>query len=263
MAYLIAKGRILLALRGILESLSSQQPDSYDSVLNLEGELSRAHLQVPLHLQLNGLVNSLDDHPSLNSKRVQLEFLYHQGMCLLHRKFFAQGRVDNRFSRSRERCIESAVALLSLQDMLHREEMTRGSVSASQWFRIPLASHDFILAAMILCLELRRKREEATDGDQTLWTGDIQQKTMLQSLEMSCNIWKEIQMNSLEAWKVYQVLFSMLETLGVSENVGGLKANGMPTSSPSDLEQLFPGFKNVSSSDGEIFPAAGDIDWVS
>ena len=55
----------------------------------------------------------------------------------------------------------------------------------------------------------------------------------------------------------------MLETLGVSENVGGLKANGMPISSPLDSEQLSPGFKSVSSSDGEIFPAAGDIDWVS
>lgn len=97
MAYLIAKGRILRALGDILNTLSSLPLDSYESVLKLEEELSRAHLQVPPHLRLNGSVRAADDHPSLTSRRVQLEFLYHQGMCLLHRKFFAQDRFDGRF----------------------------------------------------------------------------------------------------------------------------------------------------------------------
>jgi hypothetical protein len=254
MAYLITKGRILRALRGILDSLSSLRPDSYDFVLNLEEELSWAHLQVPPHLQLSFSVNSADDHPSLISRRVQLDFLYHQGMCLLHRKFFAQGRFDTRLSHSRRRCIESAVALLSLQEMLHREAKTRGSVRASHWFRIPVASHDFILAAMILCLELRKKSEEAPNHDTLSWTRDTQQNVMLQGLETSCNIWKEIQIGSLEAWKVHRVLSSTLEILGVGEKVGSLRPGGMPISSS---EQI------MSPLDGEILPPAGDIDWVS
>jgi hypothetical protein len=262
-AYLLSKGRILGALRSILEFLSSRRSDSYDSVLNLEEELSQAHLQVSPHLQLTKSINSENDHPSLISRAVQLEYLYHQGMCLLHRKFFAQSRFDSRFSRSRERCFESAVALLSLQDMLHREAKTRGSMTTSHWFRIPLASHDFILAAMILCLELRRKQEEAPDANKASLTGDTQQKNMLRSLEISCNIWKEVQTSSLEAWKVYRVLSSMLDTFGVGEKMSSLNPGKMPTSSDSDSEQLFLGSRNVSSSYEQNFPPGGDIDWVS
>jgi hypothetical protein len=108
-------------------------------------------------------------HPSLISRTVQLQFLCHQGMCLLHWKFFTQGRVDSRFSRSYERSVESAAALLSLQDMVHKDAKSRDSVNTSQWLRIPLASHDFILAAMILCLELSKKWEEIPRTEQNLW----------------------------------------------------------------------------------------------
>lgn len=262
-AYLLSKGRILGALRGILDFQSSLGSDSYDSVLKLEEELSLAHLQVPPHLQLTNSIKSANDHPSIISRGVQLEYLYHQGMCLLHRKFFAQSRFDSSFSRSREQCIESAEALLSLQDMLHREAKTRGPITTSHWFRIPLASHDFILAAMMLCLELRRTREETPHAEKISWTGDTRQKNMLQSLETSCNIWKEAQMSSLEAWKVHRVLSSMLDTFGIGEKVSSLIPGGMPTSSSPDSEQLFPRIGNASSSYGQNFPPGGDVDWVS
>lgn len=263
MVYLIAKGRILRAMRGILEFLSSLRPESYDTVLNLEEELSQAHVQVPPHLQLSSSRNVAGDHPSLISRQVQLQFLYHQGMCLLHRKFFTQGRFDSRFSRSRARCIESAAALLSLQDMLYKDAKARNSVNTSQWFRIPLASHDFILAAVILCLELRKEWEEAPLTEQKSWAQNTQHKAILLSLETSCNIWKEIRMSSLEAWKVYQVLSSMLDTFGVDGKADQLNPRGTLYSPLLDSEQCFPGVEELSPSNGEIFQPEGDIDWVS
>jgi hypothetical protein len=75
-AYLIAKSRILRIVGDILDFLSSLRPDSYEVVLDLEKELSQAHLQVPPHLRLSSPVNSADDHPALISKRIQLEYLY-------------------------------------------------------------------------------------------------------------------------------------------------------------------------------------------
>lgn len=264
MAYLIAKSRMLRALGEILDFLGSLRSDAYDAVLNLEVELSRAHLQVPPYLLLSGRTNSADDHPSLISKRVQLEYLYHQGICMLHRRFFPQGRRDSRFSNSRERCIESALALLSLQDALHREATARGSLIACRWFRIPLASHDFILAAMILCLELRwRKEEEGSKEMKGPASRDDQQKAMLQSLQQSCNVLKQVQSSSADAWKVYSVLSSMLETLGEGERMGSSTHNGTPTSIPSDMQQPFVGFENGSALEGTSVPPLVDIDWVS
>lgn len=164
------------------------------------------------------------------------------------------------FSHSRRRCIESVIALLSLQGMSNREVETKGSVRASHWFRIPPASHDFTLATMILCLELRRKGEGAPNGDKVL-SGDSQESPMLQGLQTSRNMWREVQASSPEAWKAYRVLSSMLGVdEGVGEGVGALSAGGMPVSSSSDSEQPFLGFNNVQTLSGDSVPPAGDID---
>lgn len=263
LSYLLAKGCLLRVLGDVLDSLSSLRPLPYDTVLHLEEGLSKAHFQVPQHLQFNRSVSSADGHPSLISRQVQLEFLYHQGMCLLHRKFFVQGRLGSHFAHSRDRCVESALALLSLQDMLHGEAKARDSAPISHWFRIPLASHDFILAAMILCLELHKKREESRQPKTDLSIWDAYQKTILQRLETSCHIWQQIQLRSLQAWQVHQVLSSMLETLGVGAKVGYPKPNEMQALSPSDSEQVLDGVKDAAPSTGETFLPEADIDWVS
>ena len=267
MAYLIAKGRILKAFGGILDFLGSLRPDSYDAVLDLEEALSQARSQVPPHLLLSSPSNSADDHPSLISRRVQLEFMYHQGMCVLHRRFFTAARLDNRFSNSRARCIESAVALLSLQDMLHREANARGSMIASHWFRIPLASHDFILAAVILCLELRWREEEEGSKETTIpqIANNTQQRAVvLQSLQTSCKVWKEVQSSSVDARKVYRVLSSMLETLGVGDEVcSSALQDETPTSTSPDVRQPFLDCGNEIPLDGDFVSPTEDIDWVS
>ena len=262
-AYFIAKSRILRALGGIVDFLSSLRPDSYDVVLALDEKLSQAHLQVPPHLQLNTLANSRDDHPSLISRRLQLEFLYHQGMCVLHRKFMARGRLDSRFLLSHNRCIESAVVLLSLQDVLHKEAKTRGPVRASHLYHVSLTSQDFILAAIILCLELRRRnRDGATKCQGISRTTTSQENTILQGLETSYNIWKELQMDSAEAWKVYRVLSNMFQMLGVGEGGASSTPTGVGVFS-SDSGQYFLGFENGSALDGERVPHTMDFDWVS
>ena len=92
MACLIAKCQILRALGDVLDFLGFLRADTYDVAMNLEEELSRARSQVPPHLLLSGRTNSADDHQSQISKRVQLEYLYRQGICMIHRRFLAQGR---------------------------------------------------------------------------------------------------------------------------------------------------------------------------
>jgi hypothetical protein len=71
-------------------------------------------------------------------------------------------------------------------------------------------------------------------------------------------------MSSLEAWKVHQVLSSMLDTFGVGEKADKFKPQGNAVLTLIvDSEQRFPGVEEVSPSNGEVFLPEGDIDWVS
>ena len=149
MAYLIAKSRVLRIIGGILDFLSSLRSDSYNVILGLEEELSQAHLQVPPQLRLSSPVNSADHHPSLISKRIQLEYLYYKEcVCCTENSSQRAG------SMSTQRCVESAMPLLSLQETLHQEIKAIESAKASHWFRIPLTIQDSILSSMILYMEL-------------------------------------------------------------------------------------------------------------
>jgi hypothetical protein len=70
-------------------------------------------------------------------------------------------------------------------------------------------------------------------------------------------------MSSVEAWRVFHVLLSMLETLDAGKEVGSAIPDGMPTSSSPNSSQLPLDFKDVSAFNKEIVPPTTDIDWVS
>jgi hypothetical protein len=69
--------------------------------------------------------------------------------------------------------------------------------------------------------------------------------------------------SSVETWRVFHVLLSMLETLDAGKEVGSEIPDGMPTSSSPNSSQLPLDFKDVSAFSGEIVPLMADIDWVS
>lgn len=138
-------------------------------------------------------------------------------MCVLHRKFFSQGRLDARFEPSYKRCTESALALLAQQHFLYSQAQTKGSLIARHWYRVSYTSHDFILAAMILVLDIRHRRNEAsTKGIGIKCTVDSE---AIDALQKACIIWKQESEKkiSAEAVKVYQVLSNMLNSLGIGE----------------------------------------------
>lgn len=119
-SYLTAKGSILRVLGDIVDFLSAIGPLSYATVMKLDGELAAAFMEIPDYLKLPNLELPPTESPSLVNRRIQLEFLHHQGQCVLHRKFFIRGRSDVRYAPSYERCLSSAVALLKLQDYLYK-----------------------------------------------------------------------------------------------------------------------------------------------
>ncbi|KAG9230545.1 hypothetical protein BJ875DRAFT_152352 [Amylocarpus encephaloides] len=232
-SYLLAKDNIMKTLGGIVDLLSALGPYSYEKVLQLDDDLTWAQSEIPPYFQMRAAEDSLNDPSALVSKRVQLEVLFHQGMCVLHRKFMAQGRLDGRFEPSRNRCIRSAMALLSIQDLLYRE--ARGQVDeklrfSRHWYRFSVTSQDFILAAMILCLDLRhRKIAEAANGRPLPGT-DYDEKTIIISVLKAYEIWGFAQRTLPDARKVFTVLSHMVEMLGVSPQPDHTATSEIPSS---------------------------------
>lgn len=252
-SYLIVKGNILLVVGKVVNFLSDLgQSYPYERVLELDAELETAFLELPPFFAPRRFEDVEQDSPSLVNRRIQLEFLYHQGMCVLHRKFFTQGRLDPRFRKSYTRCTESALALLAEQHFLYTQAI-KGSLIARHWYRVSYTSHSYILAAMILVLDIRHRRMEACAEDSgTICT---LQSDICNAIQNACVIWKKKSddKDSAEAVKVYQVLSNMLNTLGVPEKAGMTQPEEVMAEPEPVQSEMYNAFA----------PALDmDIDWV-
>lgn len=85
-----------------------------------------------------------------------------------------------------------------------------------KWFIPSLTKHDYLLGAMIVCLDLyydslsEASAEKAPEYDKYFWTPE-QQVEMIQALERSEQIWKESANASMEAFKASKMIAIMLE----------------------------------------------------
>ncbi|TAQ84990.1 hypothetical protein B7494_g6700 [Chlorociboria aeruginascens] len=244
--YLIVKGRLFRALGRITDLNNSLSPSSYATVLEIDNSLHKAYQDFPPHMKV---YTSKGDFKPFRDKfdrsNWQLECMYHQGMCFLHRKFIAKGRLDPQYNFSRDRCISAAAALLAFQHTLE-----------PSWYTFSQTRQMLTLAAMILFLELEHRRR----GPDDIYSDS---NTLLQALEKACALWKEAQSSCDEACRVYQILAGMLSNFlpvgtgpsqtqpSESVQVPGLGSLFQPRSGSLDLEKDFFVMSNER-----------DIDWV-
>lgn len=135
-SYLLAKDRIVMVLGKILPLLNTLGKVPYEMVLKLDDELANAFEDIPASLKMQNKEISSLDPPSLVNKRIQLEFLYHQTVCVLHRKYLVEGRRNVKYIRSYHRCMESAMLLLAQQSFLYREAKSHGLLGDRHWYRV-------------------------------------------------------------------------------------------------------------------------------
>jgi len=107
------------------------------------------------------------------------------------------------------------MASLQMQNILYEEAKAKGWVRELWWYTVEFLSSDFILAALILCLELQFERDGEANVSKTAETidtdADRRQESVLGVLRRARSIWKDVQEYSAEAWKVFRVLTTILE----------------------------------------------------
>ena len=272
MLYYCEKSRMARLLRRAVRHALSLKNPSFEETMKIDQDLRNAHLLVPDSLRMKPLGSALVDQTFVILHRLNLEILYLRSTCVLHRKYLTQERSNPRFKISRETCLAAALQILSHQAELHFACQPGGQLYNDRWMLTSsLITYDFLLAVMIICLELYESRD-ATDVDLHI---RIQQYN---AVKLAQEIWMSRSSLSREARRAITVIASLLSRVkdpsaetarditqeqAVTETSKqlGIGANHSP------LGALDP----ASSSDGfyqgqyldSVFGESDNIDWVS
>ena len=234
-SYMIAKGRLTFAFGKVVEHHTVKSA-SYEEIENLDAELQAARQLIPPPLRMQSMEDSKMDPGALVMQRINLAILYNKGQCVLHRKFLSRARDNPRYANSRKQCIDSSMELLRLQKLMHDEAGPGKKLYRMTIFASSLTSHDFLLAAMLLSLDMYGSlRDEATGGtsasgstssDLMTWGNDRWQEVM-ELLAGSRNIWMEQQDQTMEAFKATEILGVILKKLESAKSNPG-RQNSFP-----------------------------------
>lgn len=243
-AYLILKTRLFRALGSITDFNNIPTQGPYEQILNIDNNLTKAYQDLPADLRMHGQQWEYTvSGKKATGSNMQLELLYHQGMCQLHRRFIAKGRMDPQYHHSRERCISSALTLLKFQHIME-----------PFWYNFSRARKTIMLSAMILFLELECRRKTP---DANVVSPDTEE--LLQALSISCALWEKAQTICDDAQKTRKILSGMLSSFKTSVD------SSSPSQQPETPRPLFE-FPPMSSS---LQPQPGNVnfsddkDWLS
>lgn len=220
MSYMIAKSRMTFAFGQIVERTQSvSNPPSYEETMTFDQELREVRAGHPPHLQMRSFEESARDPANLIMQRYGLEMVFLRSLFVLHKRFIARGRDNPRFAYSRRICIDASMELLAHQATLHRETQPGGRMRSVKWYISSLTTHDFLLAGMLVCLDLYHVAEAERLGRKTSTNrspdpyADDRRASMMSAVEQSIAIWRTLQDHSVEAWKAATTLSVLLEKL--------------------------------------------------
>ncbi|RSL57795.1 hypothetical protein CEP54_008147 [Fusarium duplospermum] len=204
---LIARGRLITALGLICDVNTDITPPSYDEVIKIDALLKDVHNRsIPPVLRWETIPHPITDSPTLVVQRVSIETTYHKSRILLYRRALISYPVQQPQEQDRQSvqiCLDSALKILSFQQMLHEESQPFGRLCQLRWKVTRIFNQDVLLATSVLCLYLQ-------DVDKFETAGQTRAEEIRQQLTLSHKIWVQISTVSAEAWKVAKALSIVL-----------------------------------------------------
>ncbi|KAI9857306.1 MAG: hypothetical protein M1824_004856 [Vezdaea acicularis] len=210
--YLISKARLADVFSRIVANSTTVIPQPYEAVGKLEADLNRERAALPPPLRMRPWAESLQDNPEAVWTRYNLDMLYHKAQCVLHRRYLSRARQNEAYAHSRVACVESSMELLRHQALLHRESQDGGHLCGIRWFVTSVTAQDFLLAAMIICLDLYHGHPRRHNASASFFWAQ-EHAAMIAALENSRDIWSELRDSSIEAFKAANIITVMLEKL--------------------------------------------------
>lgn len=266
--YTIVKSSIMSMFRAVIGHTRSLISSPYDNTMALDAQLRDAYSKVPAALRYMPISQSIVDSPGTIMDRTTIETLHLKSIIVLHRQYITNHRLSTLFDFSRSACLQAAKTLLERQVELHEATQPGSQLYDHRWMVSALMTNDFILAAMIICLELTIRTHrpvgsgrEAVSNTTAQDAGSAKYIDMLQRCQ---RIWATVAEFSTEARTASDAIESttrrILACVEVQPEVPGYGSshptllhgnNAGPSRSPSQSQWPIP--------DDE----AAYIDWVS
>lgn len=240
-SYMIAKGRLSFGFGRVLEEINGVNRKGYDEVLKIDKGLRDIYDGIPDYLKLKPMREMSLAPISLIMARFSLATVYHKSQCVLHRRYMRQARGNNRYMYSRRTCIDSGMQLLSFQHTQHQASQERGRLRSVRSHVNSLTTHDFLLAATVVCMDLYNQRDKPTSGEAandvstpstSVSGGSVSQGSnmsqgdntyipglqysrddLIKALEESKRVWSANRDFSMEAYKASELLNVLLNHL--------------------------------------------------
>ncbi|BCS17381.1 fungal specific transcription factor domain-containing protein [Aspergillus puulaauensis] len=212
---LIARGRLITALGLICDVNTDINPLSYEQVLKVDALLEDVHNRaIPPVLRWGTKPNAITDSPNLVVQRISVETTYYKSRILLYRRSLISypGRQAQEQGRESVRiCLDSALKILSFQEMLHEESRPFGRLCQLRWKVTHIFNQDVLLATSVLCLYLQDVDKFELNDLAGQTTRLPRAEEIRQQLTISHKIWLQMSTTSAEAGKVAKALSIVLE----------------------------------------------------
>lgn len=205
---LIARRRLISALGPICDINANIHSPSHEEIMRVDSLLEDIHKHaIPQVLRWHPM--TITDSPNLVVQRVSVETTYHKSRILLYRRALTgyPGRCSQEPGKQYVQiCLDSALKILSFQELLHEESQPFGRLSQLRWKVIHIFNQDVLLATSVLCLYLQDidrsdVLENTRQAFETHKADEIRQR-----LTISHNIWLQMSSTSVEAAKVAKAL---------------------------------------------------------
>ncbi|KUL92092.1 hypothetical protein ZTR_02197 [Talaromyces verruculosus] len=276
----LVKAPLLKVFTKIASHIQDIHPRDSDIPI-LERELIAARNSLPPMFKVKSLQESLLDHPAMIIRRLSIDQTLHSGLCVLHRRLLPLARSNPQYSHSRKAAIDAALTLLSYQALSHFETGPTGRLAGHKWFTTSIIRHDYLLAAMLVCLDLRQGMDGTThpaSSDITLWGRDRTEE-MVAALETSYHVWREAKDTSIDAFRASEAVAVMLTKIRSAEStvqssgqsseatyssmpsVESLEISPKPDISPEQFVPVQMDPYSIPVPFSEIVASPGAIDW--
>ncbi|RDW69133.1 putative C6 transcription factor [Aspergillus mulundensis] len=210
--YVIAKSRIMFVFGKILDMAFSRRPVTYEETLEVDRQLEEANSLKPQAYHIRPINQCIADPPELIFQRFTLANVYQKARCVLHRRYLGEVHTNMRYAYSRVVCITAAKQILRVHTDLYREIQPGGLMYRNRLFPNSIQYTDYLLAAMILCMELSYSHATMAkvmpNDDVAVVTKDREE--LISTLENSHQILHDLRKQSADAQKAHAALTVML-----------------------------------------------------
>ncbi|KAM0254638.1 hypothetical protein ACHAQJ_006607 [Trichoderma viride] len=229
--YPIAKAGIMAVFKKIVAHSQSLSLPTYDNTILLDNEMREAYSALPDALKGKDVGQSFMDPSSIIFERCTLEMLQLKGLIVLHRRYISYEVESRRFDHSRRTCAEAALDILARQADLHQASQPGGRLYDDRWMVSSLTIHDFLLAAMVVCLHLSVRLRRSSSLPAIGKDDEALAEREYRALQTSQRIWASNGLTSPEARIAALALDLMVQKIA-EKDAGRIPRSEVPMGSP-------------------------------